>query len=314
MRVPNYNHELKGLQQDLMDELTNQNVLLIPQEHNIKIQSVCPSFLQRKQRAKDKAQHLLTKDDVRFLINFGPVNDKIKPIPSHVTKTDDIIIALGRWKEIIIFDLYNGYFQIKMGEDSIPWLGIQTPFGGLRAICRSGQGILGQAEEFDEVLAKVLKEELREGICAKIVDDIYIGGESQMKATYNYIRILSKLHNANLKITPSKTHIFPNSVDVLGWVWKKGGFLSPSPHRQCALSNVKEDEVKKIRDMRSWLGLYKTLYIATPNITAILNPFEQATAGKDTKDPFEWTHELSQKFREAKNHVKNIQTLSPKPQ
>ena len=49
VRVPNYNHDLKGLQQDLMNELTNQNVLLIPQEHNIKIQSVCPSFLQRKQ-------------------------------------------------------------------------------------------------------------------------------------------------------------------------------------------------------------------------------------------------------------------------
>ena len=196
VRVPNYNHDLKGLQQDLMNELTNQNVLLIPKEHNIKIQSVCPSFLQRKQRAKDKAQHLLTKDDVPLLINFGPVNDKIKPIPSHVTNTDDIIIALGRWKEIIIFDMYNGYFQIKMSDDSIPWMGIQNPFGGNRAICRSGQGLLGQAEEFDEVLAKFLKEELRGGICAKIVDDIYIGGESQIVATHNYIKILSKLHNA----------------------------------------------------------------------------------------------------------------------
>ena len=85
VRVPNYNHDLKGLQQDLMDELTIQGVLLIPQEHNINIQSVCPSFLQRKQRAKDKSQHLLTKDDVRLLINFGPVNDKIKPdVSDHI--------------------------------------------------------------------------------------------------------------------------------------------------------------------------------------------------------------------------------------
>ena len=98
----------------LMDDLTAQGVLLIPQEHDITVQSVCPSFLQRKQRAQNKAQHLLTKDDVRLLINFGPVNDKIKPVPSHVAKTDDVIISLGRWKEIIMFDLYNGYFQIKM--------------------------------------------------------------------------------------------------------------------------------------------------------------------------------------------------------
>ena len=309
VKVPNYHHDLQGLQQELMDDLTDQNVLLIPQEHNILVQTVCPSFLQRKQRAKDKAQHLLTKDDVRLLINFGPVNDKIKPIPSHVAKTDDVLIKLGRWKEIIIFDLYNGYFQIKMSDKSIPWLGVQTPFGGLRVIARSGQGLLGQAEEFDEVLAKVLKQELMDGICTKIVDDIYVGGETQRDAVLNYIRILSKLKNSNLKITASKTHIFPSSVDVLGWVWKRGGYLSPSPHRQCALTNVRQEDVKKIRDMRSWLGLYKTLHIATPNITAMLEPFEAATAGKDTADPFSWTHELTQQFRVAKNHVQNMKTL-----
>ena len=151
------------------------------------------------------------------------------------------------------------------------------------AIARSGQGLLGQAEEFDEVLAKVLKEELKEGICTKIVDDIYVGGATQVEAALNYVRILSKLHNANLKITPTKTHIFPSSVDVLGWVWKQGGFLAPSPHRQCALSNVKQEDVKKVKDMRSWLGLYKTLHVATPNITAFLEPFERATASHDTK-------------------------------
>ena len=309
VHVPSYKHDLKGLQQELMDDLTNQGVLLIPQEHDIRIQSVCPSFLQKKQRAKNKAQHLLTKDDVRLLINFGPVNEKIKPIPSHVAKTDDVIIALGRWKELIVFDLYNGYFQIKMSDKAIPWLGVQTPFGGLRAIARSGQGLLGQAEEFDEVLAKILKEELKEGICAKIVDDIYVGGSNQTEAALNYIRILSKLKNANMKISPDKTHIFPNSVDVLGWVWKRGGFLAPSPHRQCALSNVKEEDIRKIKDMRSWIGLYKTLHIATPRITSFLDPFEQATAGKDTNDKFVWTHDLSQRFREAKNHIKNMKAL-----
>ena len=96
VRVPNYDHDLKGLQQELMDQLTDQKVLLIPQDHNIKVQSVCPSFIQRKQRAKDKPKNLLTKDDVRLLINFGPVNDKIKPLPIHVPKTDDILVTMGR--------------------------------------------------------------------------------------------------------------------------------------------------------------------------------------------------------------------------
>ena len=139
-----------------MDELTRQNVLLIPQQHNIKVQTVCPSFLQRKQRAKNKPKEELTKDDVRLLVNFGPLNDKIKPVPIHVTKTEDLLIKLGRWKHLIIFDLYNGYFQNHMASEALPWLGVQTPFGGLRVVARSGQGLMGMAEEFDELMAKII--------------------------------------------------------------------------------------------------------------------------------------------------------------
>ena len=103
--------------------------------------------------------------------------------------------ALGRWKHIIIFDLFNGYFQHHMKKDAIPWHGLQTPFGRLRVIARSGQGLAGMAEEFGEVAAKFLKVELQEGICQMIVDDLYIGGETQTIAAVNYSRILSKLKN-----------------------------------------------------------------------------------------------------------------------
>ena len=309
VKVPSYDHNLKGLQQEVMDDLTSQGVLLIPQDHGIKVQSVCPSFLQRKQRARDKPKHALTKSDVRLLINFGPVNDKIKPVPIHTPKTDDILIMIGRWKHLIIFDLFNGYFQNHMSEDSIQWLGVQTPFGGLRVMARSGQGLMGMAEEFDELMAKILKQELQDGICAKIVDDIVVGGNDQEEAATNYFRVLSKLSKANIKVTPEKTHIFPDTADMLGWKWKQGGFLEASPHRKFALSNTKIEDIRKVHDMRSWVGLFKTLHIVTPRISEILSPFEQATAGKDSKDDFQWTHELQSKFREAKNGIEKLVTL-----
>ena len=309
VRVPSYDHDLKGLQQELMDDLTRQGVLLIPQEHNINVQSVCPSFLQRKQRAKDKPKHSLTKDDVRLLINFGPVNDKIKPVPIHVTKTDDVLVMLGRWKHIIVCDMLSGYFQNHMEKDSMKWLGVQTPFGGLRVMARSGQGLMGMAEEFDELLAKVLKEELKDGICTKIVDDIVVGGNTDVETAMNYFRVLAKLSNANLKITPEKTHIFPKSADILGWKWKEGGFLEASPHRKFALANTKIEDIKTVKDMRSWVGLFKTLHIVTPKISEILAPFETSTAGKESKETFEWTHDLESQFRDAKDNVSKMVNL-----
>ena len=77
--------------------------------------------------------------------------------------------------------------------------------------------------------------------------------------------------------------------------------LSASPHRKLAITNTKTSDIRKIKDMRSWVGLFKTLHMATPRIAHILPPFEEATAGKESQDNFLWTHQLEQKFRQAKN-------------
>ena len=98
-----------------------------------------------------------------------------------------------------------------------------------------------------------------------MVDDIIVGGATKEEAAANYIAILEKLHKANLKVSAEKTHIFPESADILGWQWHQGGRLEPSPHRRNALTNMKQEDIKKVRDMRSWIGLYKTLRIATPH-------------------------------------------------
>ena len=207
---------MKGILQVVYDDLTQQGVLKIPQDHDILVQSVCPSFLKRKRRAMDKPKHLLTKDDCRLLVNFSPINELIKNIPTPMTTVNDIYTKLGKWKHIIVFDLYNAFYQNHIHPDDQKWLGIITPFGGLRVLARSGQGLLGQSEELDELLAKVLKQELTEGIVIKIQDDTIIGGQTQQEAVTNYIRILHKLHLANLRVEPSKSHIFPQSVDLAG--------------------------------------------------------------------------------------------------
>ena len=76
----------------------------------------------------------------------------------------------------------------------------------------------------------ILGDEIKEGRATKIQDDIIIGGNSQLEAAQNYIRILEKLYQANLRAEPEKTIIFPKSADISGWIWEKGGFIKVSPH------------------------------------------------------------------------------------
>ena len=56
-----------------------------------------------------------------------------------------------------------------------------TPFGGLRVLARSGQGLIGQSKELNELMAKIFKQEMKEGIITKIQDDIRIGSAHKYK-------------------------------------------------------------------------------------------------------------------------------------
>ena len=119
-----------------------------------------------------------------------------------------------------------------MQEKDQQWLGILTPFSGLRVLARSGQGLIGESEQLDQLLAKVFKEEMMEGRMARIQDDIVIGGVDQEQAFETYKQIIYKCDKANLKVEPARTHMFPDSADIAGWIWKKGGFLQVLPHRK----------------------------------------------------------------------------------
>ena len=305
----NYDHDTKVLLQQVCDEFTQAGVLGIPQDFNVQVQHVSPCFLVRKQRAKNKNKNELTPKDVRLVVNFGKLNDHLKNIPTPVTKSKDIFTHLGRWKHIIVMDLFQGFFQNHMAANDGQWLGISTPFGGLRFMRRSGQGLLGQCEELDELLTKVLSIEIQSGYVTRIADDLYIGGATPMETAKNYEQVIAKLNAANLKISADKTKIFLDSVDILGWVWKKGGFVSPSPHRINSLKNTVHTDITCVKDLRSWLGLYKTLMPASPNLTLILDPFDKVVADKDSKDIVDWDESLKMHFTKAKEAVDNIQTL-----
>ena len=61
--------------------------------------------------------------------------------------------------------------------------------------------------------------------------------------------------------------------------------------------------------MRSFIGLYKTLHIASPAMTRFVTPLEDTVQGLQSGDKYQWNHAASQRFREAKSHIKTIHTM-----
>ena len=49
--------------------------------------------------------------------------------------------------------------------------------------------------------------------------------------------------------------------------------------------------------------------MATPGISRVLAPLEEAVAGKNTNDPVLWTNSLINHFKEAKSHIRHADTI-----
>ena len=311
--TPLYNHKCASLQQQLMDKLEEQGVIVDPQQHNVQVRKLSPSFILQKGRAKHKKLEDCTLDELRWVVGFNSLNDDLLPRPSKPTSSRNILTFLAKHKFHIHADLFNSYFQIPIRKKDWQWLGIRTPFKGIRVLTRSGQGLLNSESELDELIARVLGTELAEGICYAERDDVIIGGESVEATISNWERVLSKLAANNLKLSPSKVKLFPKDMEVFG-LRIKDGLVLPSDHIIKSLGKSSIDLLKTVKHVNSWKGLYKTLLSSLPHLASVMDPFDKVCAGKNSKDLITWSPALMAAFNEAMNHLDNVTKLTlPRP-
>ena len=138
---------------------------------------------------------------------------------------------------------------------------------------RTGQGLLGSDVELEQLICRVLGEDMAKGYCAALRDDIIVGGDSIDEALANYASVLNKLNTNNLKLSPSKVRIFPDDTEIYGYRVKNGCIL-PSDHAVNTRGKVKMDDLLTNKQVNSWKGLYKTLIGHLPALSNVMAPFD----------------------------------------
>ena len=311
--VPQYNKRCSSIQQAKCDELEAQGVLVDPKTHGIPVLHVSPSWIQQKGRAKHKDLQDCALDELRFITAFNSLNDTIRPQPSRSCSSSAIFTFLSKWRFHIYGDLNNSYFQLPVQKSLWCYLGIMTPHKGIRVMTRTGQGLLGSDVELEELMCRILGEDINSGYCIAIRDDIIIGGDTIDEALTNYETILVKLNLNNLKLSPNKVRIFPADTEIYGYRIKDG-CVEPSPHIIKTLGQSKMESLTTVKQVNSWKGLYKTLIGHLPALATVMSPFDSATGGKNSRETFVWTPELSVAFNVAMSHLQKInKTYLPAP-
>ena len=206
-RLPQYaRNQLLELQHKF-DELEALGVFRRPEDINIAVEYLNPSFLIKK-----------ANGGYRLVTAFADVGRYSKPQPSLMPDVDSTLRLIAQWKHIVATDLTSAFYQIPLSRDSMKYCGIATPFRGVRVYARSAMGMPGSETALEELMSRVLGDLLEEGIVAKIADDLYCGGNSPEELLQNWTKVLRALHKCDLRLSASKTIINPQSTTILGLI------------------------------------------------------------------------------------------------
>ena len=269
-RIPQYSREKLSELQNTFDELQSIGVFSRPEEQGITVEYVNPSFLIKKPNG-----------GYRLVTAFADVGRYTKPQPSLLPDVDCILRTIASWQFLIKSDLTNAFYHIRLSKSSMKNCGVATPFKGTLVYNRSTMGMPGSETVLEELMCRILGDFVQEGFITKIVDDMYVGGNSLHELLQNWQRVLSALAKCDIRLSATKTVVAPKSIVILGWIWCHGS--------------------KTVRALRVFLGAFKVLNRVIPGCTKALAPLEMVVAGKPSQDKLQWPEGLLHTFREAQS-------------
>ena len=317
--VPSYNKpEDDVLLQTMIDRLEQQNIVAKANTLNIVPKFASPCMLVKKSTYKflkpGEYDALSIHEKIkynRFVLCQNKLNDYVQKIPAKYNKLDDTIRIVGSFEYVITSDLTDSFWQRHICQEKLPYFAFHSPFKGTYIFLRSTQGFLNQSEGLEEMLTCVLQDCVQAGWCRIHADNLYVMGHSMEQTVKNWIQVLDTLQMNNLKLSPRKTSCFPDKLDLLGWS-KEGKYLVPDEHRQNCLE--KASKPSTVKELRSFLGSYRTFYRCKKEISFLLGKLESMVADKPSSQKLVWTPDLDQEFARAQKEIKTLDSIYlPKP-
>ncbi|KAI0235047.1 hypothetical protein LSAT2_014535 [Lamellibrachia satsuma] len=295
-RLPQYARNQLVELQSKFDELETMGVVVRPEDVPVNVEYLNPSFLVKKRNGGH-----------RLVTAFTDVGRYSQPQPSLMPDVASTLRKIAQWKHIATTDLSNAFYQIPLSCESMRYCGVVTPFRGVRVYARSAMGMPGSETALEELLCRILRDLLQEGSVAKLADDIYCGGNTIVELQQNVKRLLQCFANSGLRLSATKTTIFPTSTTILGWIWNMGT-IQASPHRIATLASCEASTT--VKAMRAFVGAYKMLARVIPGCSALLAPFDNATGRRQSSEHIVWTYSLRKAFKHAQDSLHSNKAIT----
>lgn len=197
-------------------------------------------------------------------------------------------------------DLKDGYWHVKLDEESSYLTTFNTPFGRYRYLVMP-YGLSVSQDIFQMKIDETYDD--CEGVVG-IADDINVHSNGDAQHDVNLHAAMERTRMSNLSLNFKKIELKKSSIKFFGNIYTKDG-VKPDPDKVAAIADLRPPETKS--ELKTFLGMVNYLQQFIPNLSEHTAPL-RAIEKKDTE--FYWDENVQKCFDKVKKLVAADVTLA----
>lgn len=228
----------------------------------------------------------------RLCIDYRRLNKKLITDKFPLPRIDEILENLGKAKYFSVLDLYSGFHQIPLSENSRDLTTFSTENGMFRwKVLPFG---LNVAPNSFTRMMHIAFSGLSASQCFIYIDDIIVIGASEKHHLKNLAAVFDTCRKRNLKLNPEKCKFFKHEVTFLGHICSADGIRPDTSKFQSIISYPVPHDGDSAKRFVAVLNFYRKFI---PNFAIISQPLNKLTRKNAI---FSWPKECDLAFNELK--------------
>lgn len=229
--------------------------------------------------------------ELRMVVDYRRLNNLTKKDAYPLPRIEETFTLLSGSKWFTVLDLKSGYYQLEVEPVDRPKTAFTTPFGTWQ-FRRMPQGLTNSPATFQRTMEKVMAGINLQEVVA-FLDDLIIFSSSLEEHEERLMKVLKRIADFGLKLSPSKCKFFQTSVKYLGHVISAQG-IHPDPDKVFAVKEwPRPQTVKELRSFLGFTGYYRRFVKGFAQIVRPLNDLLKGNLPPRHKGANRWPRKRS---------------------